>query len=230
MMMPVFFSGIRDYRYEIVVLFVVIVSTVAIVTLLQAPVFEADVSIIIDSEKRVDTSLEDPPQGTKGHSSSASTDSEDTDFNTAIKVLQGNVLAEQVIRSLGATRLFPELEQDTQGEEHFFRMAAYTFKQQLTVHPVDRTRIIKISFQHQEPEIAFKVVETLLSLFRKKYRTVQDPNASVQKAQLLLLLTKAEHAEYALSMFLLKNPMRLFQDRKENIAAQYDKKKTLLVT
>lgn len=210
------FSALRGYKLGSFILFAGIVATVVTITFIQTPVFEVSSSIIVPHEK--------------GQESFSSTKKENAGSHTAIEMLRGNVLAEQVITSLGATQLFHDLEQDTQGQEDLLRLAVYAFKRRLAVHLVDRTGMIRISFRHQEPEIALQVVNTLIRLFRKQYKRVQNPQSSVQEEQLLVYRRQLRQAENVLSMFRQKNRMVSFEGRKENIASQYKKMKSLLVT
>ncbi len=226
--MSVSLSAIRAYRLEMLLIFIIIVSVGTIITCTQTPVFEVNSRIIVHDEGIA--SSQKPKQGENGKAALGAIKGKDTTFNTAIEVLQGNIMAEQVITSLGVTQLFPDFADDTQEREHLLRLSFDKFQKQLTVRPVNGTRIIRISFRHHKPEIAVQVVNTLIELFEKQGEsmiTSQIPKIPSAE-ELLLLYRNLQQAKQALSMFENNNRMYTSFRSKENIAVQYSKTQSLL--
>lgn len=132
--------------------------------------------------------------------------------------------------TIGITQLFPDLEQNTQGEDELLSHALATFQQQLTVIPIQETRIIKITFQHPEAAMAARVVETLLQLFQKEYKKFQSHEEALQNEQLLLSRQEMHQAARTLSMFQQRHQLLLVGEAPDKITEQYDKMTTLLST
>ncbi|MCI5137596.1 MAG: hypothetical protein D3922_04090, partial [Candidatus Electrothrix sp. AR1] len=177
--MPVFFTSLKKYAVGMAFVFFLVALTVAAITLLRSPVFQAGARINI-------------PEIKKGKSTSPpnSPMHQDVTLQTAVEILQGNVLAEQVMTSIGITKLFPHLEQDKQDADDLLSRALAAFQQQLTVVPIKETRIIKIAFQHQDAAMSAQAVETLLGVFKKEYKKFHSPQEVLHNEQLLLLRQK----------------------------------------
>ncbi|XOF34355.1 MAG: GNVR domain-containing protein [Candidatus Electrothrix sp. YB6] len=197
----------------------------------MTPVFEAGASLIVRNgqlEKTQDK--QDAATVPEGNPASAAEqyDQEEKAFQTALEVLQGNVLAEQVITSLQAARLFPDLARETRDKRQLLRLSLAAFQQQLTVEPVALSRTLRVTFQHEHPETAVKVIETLLQLFEKEYRRLLNPEIALQEEALLAYLRKMQQAENALAMFQQTNHMFHVGNRKEELAVQDAQRKNLL--
>ena len=216
--MPVFFTSLKKYAVGMTVVFFLVASIVAAIALLRSPVFQAGARINIPEIKKGEST---PPPNSPAH--------QDVTLQTAVEMLQGNVLAEQVMTTIGITKIFPHLEQDTQDEEDLLSRALAAFQQQLTVVPIKETRIIKITFQHPDAAMSAQAVETLLKVFDKEYRKFQSPQKALHNEQLLLSLQKMHQTARALSMFRQKNQLLVDEDR-DKITAQYDTLKKLLST
>ncbi|MCI5125445.1 MAG: hypothetical protein D3925_13465 [Candidatus Electrothrix sp. AR5] len=216
--MPVFFTSLKKYAVGMTVVFFLVAVTVAVIVQLRSPMFQAGARINIPEIKKGEST---PPPNSPAH--------QDVTLQTAVEILQGNVLAEQVMTTLGITKIFPHLEQDIQDEEDLLSRALAAFQQQLTVAPIKETRIIKITFQHLDAAISAQAVETLLGVFQKEFKKFHSPQEVLQNEQLLLLGQKMHQTARALSMFQLKNQLLINEDR-DKITAQYDTLRKLLST
>ena len=216
--MPAFFTSLKKYVVGMVLVFFLVAVTVAAIALLRSPVFQANARINIPEIKKGEST---PPPNSPVH--------QDVTLQTAVEILQGNVLAEQVMTSIGRTKLFPHLEQDKQNEEDLLSRALAAFQQQLTVTPIKETRIITITFQHPDAEISAQAVETLLGVFKKEYKKIHSPQEVLHNEQLLLLQQKMHETARTLSLFQLKNQLLINED-KDKITAQYDTLRKLLST
>lgn len=208
------------------VVFFLIAFIVTATSLCRSPMFQAGARIDIPEikkggniEQQSDQALPSTSPAHKG-----------IPLQTAVEILQGNVLAEQVMTTIGITQLFPDIEQNTQGEEDFLSHALAAFQQQLTVTPIKETRIIKITFQHSDAAMPAQVIETLLRLFQMEYRKFQYPQETLQNEQLLFSRQEMHQAAQALSMFQQKNQLFIAGGDPKKITEQYDKLQTLLST
>ncbi|MCI5146911.1 MAG: hypothetical protein D3923_15660 [Candidatus Electrothrix sp. AR3] len=201
--MSILSTRLQKYFFGILV-FTAVVLLVRI-PLRQTPLFEVSASIII----RHETKQSNPPR--QGNRSSANSYIEGT--ITALEILNGNILSEQVINTIGGMRLFPNSSQKISS-------LLRQFKLQFTASPVSGTRIIKIFFRHQKPEVALDTLEALLRIFRKQYRDIQEPQTSLLEQQLLVYRKQMEQAEKKLSMFKKKNRMYAFGEYKPSLVAE----------
>lgn len=230
--MLAFFSSVKQYLTGILGVFLLITCVVATIALLRTPIFEAEARITIpegqqESAKKGRSELLDKPRFSPSSSASAP---QGASLQTAVEMLQGNVLAEQVITAIGATKLFPDLEQNTRGDKDFLAHTLASFQQQLTITQIKETRIIKIAFQHQEPELSAQVVEMLIRFFDKEYRKFLPPKESLYNEQLIFAHQKMYQTAQALSQFKQQNKLLLVGETPDKLTEQYDMLKTLLAS
>ncbi|MCW5201882.1 hypothetical protein VU12_02980 [Desulfobulbus sp. US4] len=228
--MPIFFTSLKKYTVGMTIVFFLVALTVAGIALLHSPMFQAEARINIPEIKREGRTEKPSDRAMPSTSLPNAPVHQGITLQTAVEILQGNVLAEQVMTAIGITQLFPGLEQNTQGEEDFLSHALAAFQQQLTVTPIKETRIIKITFQHPDAAMSAQVTETLVRLFQKEYRGFQHPQEALQNEQLLFSRQKMHQAARALSMFQQKNQLFIVGEDPEKITQQYDKLQTLLST
>lgn len=230
--MLAFFSSVKQYLTGILGVFLLFACVAATIALLRTPIFEAEARINIpeaqqESEKTDRSELLGKPRFSPSSSASAP---QGASLQTAVEILQGNVLAEQVITAIGATKLFPDLEQDTKGEKDYLAHTLASFQQQLTITQIKETRIIKIAFQHQEAELSAQVVEMLIQFFDKEYRKFLPPKESLYNEQLIFAHQKMYQTAQALSQFQQQNKLLLAGETPDKLTEQYDTLKTLLAS
>ncbi len=127
-------------------------------------------------------------------------------FITAVEILQGNVLAEEVLNSLGAERIFPKMQQEQRLRQ---------FQSQLIVEPTEHTQVIHLSFHHREAALALNILEQILvnlnNTLKKLYGTHSGEGALLQQMQ---------EAETALRLFTARHGGPRFQVRTEELTSQ----------
>ena len=199
--MSIFSIQLQKYFWGMSFIFVAVLLTVSIKTFRQTPVFAVNTSVII----RYGADQITPERG-----ESSSLDPCIGSTTTALEILKGNVLLKKVIKAVGGQRLFPDSLQDVPS-------LLSQLQQRLSMVSVSATRIIKISLQHQEPEVAVAALEALLRLFSEQYRDIlEEPQASLLNKQLLLYGKEMEQAEQKYTIFKKKNriyPSKGYQGR-----------------
>ena len=198
--------------------FILIASLVAMIALLHSPVFEADARIHI------------PEIITEGSASSEnSSEQKNISLQTAVEILQGNVLAEQVMKDIGGmTRLFPDLARHGKKKEKLLSQALAAFQERLNVAVIKETRIIQITFQHPKAEMSAQVVKTMLRFLQKELKKLQTPHEALGNEQLHLLNQEMHRTARALAMFEQSN--QLLEKKRTRTAEQYEKIKALFST
>jgi uncharacterized protein involved in exopolysaccharide biosynthesis len=211
--MSAFFIFLKKHVLAMLLVFFLIAGSVATWTFFRTSVYQAGARINVPEIKKKE-----------------GVEQQGISVQTAVELLKGNVLAEQVMTVIGITRIFPDLEQNTQGEKDFLSHALANFQQQLNITQVQDTRIISIRFQHQEAEVSAQVVETMIRLFQKEYRKFLSPEESLHNEQLLLARQEMHQTSLALSLFQQRNKLLFVGEPPDKLTEQYDTLKNLLAS
>ena len=84
--------------------------------------------------------------------------------------------------------------------------AILPFEKNLTVSGVKKSNVIEVSFQHEDPQVAARVVNLLVELFQGKHLQVfSDPQSSFLEKQLAEYRTEAQESESRMEAFKQKN-------------------------
>jgi polysaccharide biosynthesis transport protein len=226
-------SVLREYirillkRRWVVIASVAVVFSLATIRTLRSPrIYEAVGSVAIAKTQPMLFNFQDSPT-----SYDAYADLDDLD--TEARILQSDLLALQVIRELGLDKL-PEfggspstapnsLESTTDElQPNSARISAVlgAFKGRLTVDLVPNTRIIEIRFRSTDPQLAPRVVNTLMSTyveqnFKTKYANTMQASDWLTK-QLDDLRIRVEISQEKLVKY-QKEHQIIGTDEKQNI-------------
>ncbi|CAK8717524.1 hypothetical protein H206_02872 [Candidatus Electrothrix aarhusensis] len=222
-----FFVSLKKYAVGMTAVFFLIALLVIATSLYRSsrrlPMFQAVARVNMPEIKR--------EEGVKQQADKAGQeDTKGVTLQTALEILQGNVLAEQAVKAIGIIKIFPGFNLSTLSKDDVLSHALAAFQQQLTVTPIQDTHIIQITFQHPDAAMSAQVVETLIRLFRTEYKKFQPPQKELQNEQLLLSRRDMHQAAQALSMFQQKNQLFLVGESKQDLTAQYDKMQRRLST
>lgn len=224
-MIPVFFTSLKKYAGGMTIVFFLVALTVAAATLFRTPIFASDA--------RIKIKVPETAENGAGSPAPAQEDANGLTFQTALDILRGKALAEQVVATIGITRLFPDLaqKQSTQRKDDLLAQALAAFRQQLTVTPIKEPRIIQITFRHSDAAMSARVVETLLRLFGKEAEKLLPSGDAWKNETIRLAKQQMRQAAETLPVMLQqKNRFLLAAEHQETITAQYDKIKTQLST
>lgn len=146
-------------------------------------------------------------------------------LETQYKVLQSRSLARRAMLELGLREL-PELVQNVDPEElasiapdEIHPRALDDFQNRLTVRPSKGTRLVEVSFDSVDPELAPQVVNRLSELFID--RNLEARWSATQKAsewleqQLESLEQKLQASETALQQYALEHSILFVEERKD---------------
>lgn len=207
--MPALSVSFKKHALGMFVVFCLVASAVAAIILLRPPVFEARARINIPEKKISETSKQQSEENTPQQ--------QGVTLQTATEILQGNVLAEQVLNSIGFKVLFPDLAQQAVNQEEFRTQALATFQQNLSITPIQGSRIIHISFQHSQADLSARVIETILQLFQKKFEELQPVQLLMPSKELPIYRQEMFQAENILSIFQQRNQMLVSGEEQEKI-------------
>ncbi len=224
---------IRKRRWTILTIFFVLFAVVLIGTLKQKPIYRAKALLEIQKEN---------PNILTAQELFALETVSDTYLETQYKVLKSDALARRVInqlsldrldeftppkpwwsRSKGKTGPGPQtfaVGGASERDPDAYQSTLERFQDQLGVSPVRRSRLVEISFDSQDPNLAARVVNTLASSYIDQNLEVRWE--ATQKAsewlsqQLLDLKAKLEKSEDELQKYARANGLLFLETEKGN--------------
>lgn len=152
------------HRGKMALTFLVTVFGVAIVTLLTPPVYETTASLFVRFGRQFI------------YRSEAGRDIDDvlnrsreSIINAEIDILNSDDLLKAVIEEIGIEPVYPEVAA-REGSEWERTMAALRrLKESYRVRGMDESNTLRVSFQHTDPNIAARVVNTAVDQFMQKH-------------------------------------------------------------
>jgi capsular exopolysaccharide synthesis family protein len=157
---------LRDYlrvlqkrRWTVIAFFVILVTTVAVVTFTVRPVYRSTVQILIERENPNVVSIQEV----------LAIDATATDYyQTQYEILKSETLARRVIDRLKLDRN-PDFQSGTDSSEdptnsnseEKNRRLLKAFISRLTVSPIRNSRLVNVSFDSQDPQLAAQMANTM---------------------------------------------------------------------
>ena len=187
--------SIRDFlhvvfkrKIQILLFFGATASIVAIWTLRTKPTYEATSQILVKIGRE---NIYAPTLPASGDSRPIITFNREEQINTEIEILKSRFLAEKVMESLGPT------DPDNNGE------GLVSGLNTLKVEPIENSDIIQVSYQHEDPQVAATVVNTLVGLYLDRHLSVHKNPKSHEffREQARILRNKLNQAEKRLEAF-----------------------------
>jgi uncharacterized protein involved in exopolysaccharide biosynthesis len=207
-------SSFRDFlhvifkrKYQILLFFVVTVCTVVIGTFVMKPTYEAKAQILVKMGRE---NLYVPPNSTNSQMINFNRDNQ---INSEIELLKGQFLAEKVITSLGSETIYEGLDHE---------QAVLTFQKSLSVEGIKKSDVIEVSFRHNDPKMAAKIVNTLANAYLDEHLLVHKNPQSYNffEDQSQVLKTKLEQAEAALETVKKQNSITALDEQQKLLLEQ----------
>ena len=88
-------------------------------------------------------------------------------INSEMEIIKGRFLAEKVVETLGAPVIYPNPISPPSLE-----VAAIWLQKGLLVEAIQNANIITVSFEHEDPQMAARVVNTVLDLYLDRHLQV----------------------------------------------------------
>ena len=188
-------SSLRDFLHvifkrknQILLFFVVTVCTVVIGTLVVKPTYEAKAQVLVKIGRE---NLYAPPS--EGKSTFISFNNEDQ-INSEIELLKSRSLVDKVVETLGSNTIYKDLD---------YKDVVLNFQNALWVGGIKKSNVIAISFKHQDPQMAARIVNTLTNAFLDQHLLVHKNPQSYDffEEQSQTLKNKLEQSEETLKVF-----------------------------
>lgn len=225
---------LRDYlhvilrrKWIVLTFFIAVVTTVAIGTFIKKPIYKSTITIKIDKENPNILSFKDVVNLEK---------IEDDYYQTQYKILKSRNLAKRVIRSVNLTTFseFSDFSKDKKqsSESNLFEKQINSlddekisqdlidsFINKIEVTPVQKSRLVNVSFHSIDPYLAAKVSNAIGDAFielniESKFQATNQARTWLEK-QLDEMKAKVEQAEERLNDYAAKNGI-IFLDKTED--------------
>ena len=181
-------------RWTIATVAVIVTTIVAIVSFKMQPIFKATARVQVESETPLIQSIEEMFQ---------KANADDTFVQTQIQVLKSENLAWRTIEELGLSQRLISAKKlaKTPVDKQKVRFID-AFKKKLTVELTPKTRMLAVSYEDPDPQLAAQVATSLVNNyidynFRQKYDATRQASAWMEQ-QLDELKAKVESSQQAL--------------------------------
>src|ERR1700752_294348 len=210
--------AIRKRRWLILTTFFVVLTPVAIWVIWQKPIYRAHTLLEIQKESRDILTAQDlfAPDAVS-----------DAYLETQYKILENDSLVGQVIDQLGLDYVPEFTPSSWRSRPAAKERVLARVRDQLQVSPIRRSRLVEISFDSQDPQLAARVVNTLASDYiegadEARLEASQKASQSLSR-QLADVKTRLEESQTALPTFARENDLVFLETgggNKENLVDQ----------
>ena len=204
------------FKHKLVamVAFVIVVVGVTAVSLCIDPAYIATTTFLVKSEREY---LLRPEVGTSAPNSSGS----EATISAAIQIITSRELAEKVIIKIGLKYIYPDIALKIYKKINPMDVAIMRIEQHIVVEPVNRSNIIKITFEHSNPVVAASVVNLLVEYYKDKHLKVfSDPHAVYLEQQLDDYAKKLVGSEDRLEKFKSSNRIYSLEEQRSLLSKQ----------
>jgi len=183
-----FFHVIFKRKNQMLLFFLVLTLSVAIVTFAKKPTYEAKIQILVKLGRE---SVYVPQSGRDGPIISVDRENQ---INSEIELLKNRSLVEIVIKSLGPETIYKDIDH---------KNAILKFQKSLSIIRIKGSNVIEVSFKHNDPKLAATVVNTFANAYLEQHLIVHKNPRSVIffEEQSQILKSKLEQAEETLKAF-----------------------------
>ena len=194
---------IFKHKGKMIIIFLTMVVTVTLGSLLASPVYEASSKIMLKFGRENVFMPTNP--AANGGTPILFDSSREERINSAVEILKGRTIIETVLRDLGVTHLYPDIDKKsliprpTSQQLSPLEKATLAFEKKLSIEGVEKSDIIDIKFQHGDPVIAAQVVNKLIDAYLEQhlsvYKQSQKYNFFDDQVKLLKIELKASENE-----------------------------------
>jgi uncharacterized protein involved in exopolysaccharide biosynthesis len=193
-------------KTHILLFFGITVGTVAIGSFNKTPTYEAYAQILVKIGR------EDVYAPALSTGNPSITVDRDKKIYTEIEILKSRILAEKLVKTLGPTVIYGDLnvsDQDGRQSFRFIRSIAERLQGDLSIKEVENSDVITVRFLHKDPQMAAKVINTLVGLYLERRLEVHkrpQPQAFF-RMQVQTLDNRSKMAEEELEAFKNKHEL-----------------------
>lgn len=226
------FLGLREtltvvfkYRLTIITVFFVTALCSLVLPSFMTPIYEAETSLLVKvgREHMFTSEVSDAtPQMT-------------VDLKTLVDpelaILTSRNLIQRVIETLGINAAYPDLIDNPPETMSLLESSILQFKENLDAYQQGESNVIKVAFQHENPQIAAKAVNLLGDFWKERHLKVfSTPQAPFLQEQAESYRATLEQSETQLQQFKQEHGIWSFSKQKELLLEQRQKLDATLKT
>ena len=191
-----FLTVLFKHKSRIAAVFSLFVLIGLVLSFLLPPVYEARSTVLIKVGREYISNAE------VGNTRALLSLEQQEVLNSEIQILSNRELIEKVVTLLKVEALYPKLAKKTTSKISPREASILQVEKHLTVSGVKKSNVIEVTFQHEDPQVAAKVVNLLVELFREKHLKVfSDPQSTFLEKQLQIYRTKLGMSEESMQSF-----------------------------
>lgn len=202
-------------KYEIGLVFLIVMSSVVAATFLMPPTYEAKSGLLVKFGREY---MRDYASYPKDRDAPPVISQEDV-VNSEIQILTSPDLIEKVIATIGIEKIYPDLSDKTFSKITPSQAGLLKFTKNLKAEGVKNSTVIQVLFQHYDPAIAAQALNLLVESYRDKHlQLFSEPTSTFLENQLALYEQKLNDTQSKLETF-----------KQEHQVYSYDEQMTLLL-
>lgn len=210
-----FLTVIFKHKLKILCVFLGVAVTVTVMSFILPPVFEAKSSLLVKIGREYMTRPE------VGDNRTMLSLNQEEVINSEIQILTNQDLLKKVITTVKLDNLYPDLAKKPPRNIDPLDAAVVEFAKKLHVEGVKKSNVIRISFQHKDPQVAARAVNLLVELFKEKHLQVfSDPKSSFLEKQLKEYEQKLAESENSMQAFKQKNRVYALEEQRNLLLRQ----------
>ncbi len=138
-----------------------------------------------------------------------------------LTILVSQDLSQRVLETIGVNAMYPDLLENASGNLSPMESALLRFKENLHVSQEAESNVIRVTFQHENAEMAAAGVNTLAKFWKEKHLKIfSTPQAPFLQEQAESYRVRLEHTETQLQQFKLEHGISSFTKQKELLLIQ----------
>ncbi len=211
---------LKRHRQGMLIVFLVTVLLITLWTFFQTPLYEVNSRVMIKYGREYVYRPVDLLQ--KGDVQPMLTFNRDEIINTELQIFESSELISAVINRLGIDKIYPKIAKKESDEQKRLTLAIDRFKKDLDVTHIKGSGVIKVTFDHHDPDIAVSAVEALEDLFRERHLQIfKSPRISFLERQLSVYKDKLLKSKEQFEEFKKKNHIISLEDEKKLLLQEY---------
>ncbi|MGR6035996.1 MAG: GumC family protein [Candidatus Nitrosoglobus sp.] len=187
-------------KFQILIFFFTVVGLGTLLSLIAKPQYEAEAKLLVNVGRE---NFYTPEVPINDQRNAVFVPNKEEEINSEIEILKSHYLIKRMVEVLGPTHIYPALREadDKHGQQEIVNEAVRKIRDEsLQVEKVPQSNVIKVSFRHQDPILAAKVVNTLVDLYLERHMDLHQnlESSDFYQTQAQLLREKLAQGEASL--------------------------------
>lgn len=202
------------HKLQVLIVFSLIVGVVTAYALRLDPIYIAKSTFLVKIEREY---LLRPGVGNNAPMMSLGQEG----IINAIEILRSRELTEKVITQMGVSTIYPDIATKPHKNMLPLDVAVNRFEKRLAVEAVNRSNVIKVSLEHENPLVAAAAVNLLIELYKDKHLKVfSEPHSVYLEQQLNEYARKFKDSEGILESFRRNTQIYSLEEQRNMLSQQ----------